>query len=510
MFPLLQRLNRPIVAIVAVAAVAGAIRFTHLSHPSGFVFDEVYYPKAACIYLGLPNATCHVESSDEKYWLTNKWDVGSWVHPPLGKWTIAMGIKAFGMDAFGWRFMSALAGTLIAVMVACIAQMLFGRPIWTFLAGLLMAIEHLNVVMSRIGLLDIHLEFWILVGFLCILLDRRWIERETPPDPEPMEVAGPDGEMLLITPRWSKVPSPLWRPWRFAAGVALGAACAVKWSGLTAIVAAVALSYGWEAVRRHRGDTSWARAFGKAFVLETFGLVLTFLLVPAAVYLFTWIPWFNHFDWSFSAWWQNQLDMWRYHASLQATALDAKTHTYTPTHPYYSRPWTWLPMLRPVSYYVNDLGPDIRQILAIGSPAIFWGSLLALPFTAVAWWRKRDWRAGYILVPFAFQYFAWFAVSRPQFFFYVLPCTPFMVLGVIYAARLLSDARLVLRSPAHAASDGTPGEGPAVSERHPYRPVVVIFFIVAVALFLWFWPVLTGTRITDSHWRAIVWFPGWV
>ncbi len=70
------------------------------------------------------------------------------------------------------------------------AQLLFGRPIWTFAAGLLMSVEHLNVVMSRTGLLDVHLEFWVVLGFLCLLLDRRWIDRETPPDPEPMKVKG--------------------------------------------------------------------------------------------------------------------------------------------------------------------------------------------------------------------------------------------------------------------------------------------------------------------------------
>ena len=84
---LLARLNRPIVAILAVAALAGGIRFFHLSHPTGFVFDEIYYPKAALHPAGWSDKTCHVTSSDEKYWRTNKWDVGSWVHPPLGKWT---------------------------------------------------------------------------------------------------------------------------------------------------------------------------------------------------------------------------------------------------------------------------------------------------------------------------------------------------------------------------------------------------------------------------------------
>jgi dolichyl-phosphate-mannose-protein mannosyltransferase len=508
--PLPQRLNKPLVAILAVAAIAGGIRLWHLSQPPDFVFDEIYYPKVACIYAGWSDDVCKVDSSDEKYWRTNKWDVGSWVHPPLGKWMTAMGIKAFGMRSFGWRFMSALEGTLIAVMVASMAQLLFSSPLWTFLAGLLLAVESLNVVMSRVGLLDVHLEFWIVLGYLFLLLDRRWIDRRTPPEPEPMEVEGPDGEAVTVMPRRAGVPSPLWRPWRFAAGAALGAACAVKWSAVTALVAAGVLSYIWETSRRRRGDTSRGRAFFRAFTMETFGLTMAFILLPAVVYVFTWIPWFHHFGWSASAFWKDHLEMWRYHAGLKEFALDPKTKQYTPTHPYYSRPWTWLPMVRPVSFYVKDLGTDIRQILAIGNPAIFWASIWAVPYAGFAWWRKRDWRAGFILVPFLFQYLAWFPVARPQFFFYVLPCTPFMVLGVIYALRDLSDARLIQRDKATGEVAVDPETGaPAISELHPYRPLAWVVVLLSVGLFLWFWPVLTAGQISDTHWRFIVWFPGW-
>ena len=33
------------------------------------------------------------------------------VHPPVGKWLIALGIKLFGDNEFGWRFMGALLGS---------------------------------------------------------------------------------------------------------------------------------------------------------------------------------------------------------------------------------------------------------------------------------------------------------------------------------------------------------------------------------------------------------------
>ncbi len=61
------------------------------------------------------------------------------------------------------------------------------------------------------------------------------------------------------------------------------------------------------------------------------------------------------------------------------------------------------------------------MIYAQGNPAIFWGSLLAIPYVAYAWWRKHDWRAGFVIITIAGLYLPWFLVSRPQFFFYATP-----------------------------------------------------------------------------------------
>src|SRR5207237_1964980 len=245
----------------------------------------------------------------------------------LGKWEIALGIKAFGMRPFGWRVTTAIAGTLVVVLTAAIAQLLFGSPLWTFVTGLLLGVESLNVVMSRTALLDAHLELWVVVGFLALVLDRRWMERSAPAEGDLEPVA-----------------SPIWRPWRFAAGAAFGAAAAVKWAGAAAIPGAVILTYAWETARRLRGDLSRGRAFARAFARESFGMALAFGVVPVAVYLVTWFPWLHHFGWDMKLWWQNQQAAWDYQRGLRSTAFDSKTHTFTPTHPYYSRPWTWLLM----------------------------------------------------------------------------------------------------------------------------------------------------------------------
>jgi dolichyl-phosphate-mannose-protein mannosyltransferase len=511
----LARLNRPVVAIAAVTLLGGWLRFAHLSTPPGYVFDEVYYPKAACILLGWSNQTCTVDSSDEKYWRNEKWDVGSWVHPPLGKWEIAMGIKVFGMREFGWRVSSAVAGTLVVLLTAVMAQLLFGSVVWTAIAGLLMAVEDLNVVMSRTGLLDIHLEFWIVLGFVLILLDRRWLDRRQaaidegpPPDPAP----DVDEPLPAASPPPRPIHSPIWRPWRFAAGAAIGAACAVKWSGAFALFAMLILAFMWEISRRHRDDVTWGQAVGRAIARESFGIVVALIVVPIAVYMITWIPWFNHFGWSWHTWVDNFQATWRFHHNgIDWTKLDPKTGLQTPTHPYYARPWKWIPLLRPISFYANDVEGGTEQILAIGNPFIFWVSLLAIPFVAVAWRRLHDWRAGFITAAFAGQYAPWFLQSRPTFFFYVLPLVPFMVLAVTWLCREASDATIVVREPdtGEVALHPETGER-AISRAHVYRPFVAAYVIAVVAVFWLFWPILTAGRISDLHLRTIVWFRAWI
>ena len=256
-----------------------------------------------------------------------------------------------------------------------------------------------------------------------------------------------DLQRVVAARAGAAVAFPLWRPWRFAAGIALGCAFSVKWSGAMAIFAALILSFAWETTRRRRQDVSLGRAFARAVRQESLGLFIAFVLLPVAVYFIVYLPWFNHFGWSLKDWWENQTAMLAYHKSLRTTALDTATNTYTPTHPYYSRAWTWLFMLRPVNFYSRDVGADIAQVLAVGNPAIFWASIWAIPFVTVMWRRRGDWRAGFIVLPFLAQFLPWFAVTRPQFFFYVAPLTPFMVLAIAYAMRDLAAATIVLREP---------------------------------------------------------------
>ena len=177
----IKRFNRPVVAVLAVGLIAGYLRFVHLAYPEHRVFDEYYYTKSACILLGYSNQRCDINSADERFWRDNEWDTGAWVHPPLGKWMIAVGELAFGTESMGWRAGAAVTGTATVMLLAVIIQLLWASPLWTFTGGLLLATEGLNLVQSRTGTLDIFVAFWVVLVFVFLLLDRRWIERRTPP-----------------------------------------------------------------------------------------------------------------------------------------------------------------------------------------------------------------------------------------------------------------------------------------------------------------------------------------
>jgi len=526
------------VAVVAVGILAAALRLYHLGTPPAHVFDEAYYPKAGCLFVGYSRAACDVTSSDEKYWADRYNDVGSWVHPPLGKWAIGLGELAFGPDAFGWRISAAIAGTLSVVLIAMIAQLLFGEVLWTYVAGLLLATEHLNVVQSRTGMLDIFLAFWVVLAFLLLLLDRRWIERRTPAraapeqpvaiadvgDEDPVrgmtaphepwpghETATAGGAAVLASeydeppravdsttlvadrpaeePR-PVVPSPVLRPWRLASGVALGAAVATKWSGATAIVAVLLLSFIWERTRRRGAGVR--HPIARALQQESFGLTISLLIVPGLVYLASWTGYFVWFGFDLEAWAKMQAAMYGYHEHLQTLNDKGK-----PIHPYLSRAWQWILMARPVVYFYKEDAGLRREIIGMGNPIILWLSVVAIPYLAVAWRRSRDWVAGFVLVAILAQYLPWFAVPRPQFFFYFTPITPFLVLAVVYLLRRMTNVRIE-----PGANDD------ATRATRPLLPVVVGIVVLSVATFVWFWPVLTAGSLSADAWRLRIWFNG--
>ena len=83
------------------------------------------------------------------------------VHPPLGKWIIALGMMVLGPDSgWGWRITTALLGTAAVLVLMLIAKRLSTSTTFAVVAGLLMAVDGLAISMSRVALLDTSLTFF--------------------------------------------------------------------------------------------------------------------------------------------------------------------------------------------------------------------------------------------------------------------------------------------------------------------------------------------------------------
>lgn len=440
-------------------AVATALRLVSLGRPVSLVFDEIFYAVDGCFYVEGNPDICGVSE------LTAR------THPPLGKWLIGAGIKLFGFEPFGWRIVAALAGIVTVALVLFLAWRLL-RPVVSAgaaragatAAGLLLAVDFLSLVQSRVAMLDIFVALFDTAAITCIVLDR---DRQREPEWQASLV-----ERLTLG-----------RPWRFLAGASLGAATAVKWSGAYAALAVVGLVVAWEIAERldERGFWSAAR---RAAVTELPRSVVLLGLVPLAVYLASYIgrmpgeviglPWEAGTFWN--NWWTHQRAMLDFHTNLSGH------------HPYESPPWSWLLLKRPVAYFFTDETGAYREILALGNPLTWWPSVVALLAGIGLYLRARTTGARslltrpepVLLVAVLATYGPWLVLSgsRSQvFLWYLLPTIPFLCIAL---------AQL----------------GVEAWRRTAGRVAVGVLGVAIVASVVWFGPLLVALPLDPGGWRA--------
>ena len=162
-------------APISVTLLAFALRMYHLGTPKRFAFDETYYAKDAWSLLNNGYAQTYLTDVDGNTknkidddilagHVNDVWtgDPSMAVHPEVGKWLIALGEKAFGMDPFGWRIASAVVGALMVLVMCRLLRRMTGSTVLGCIGGLLLSFDGLQFVLSRLALLDIFLAFFIL------------------------------------------------------------------------------------------------------------------------------------------------------------------------------------------------------------------------------------------------------------------------------------------------------------------------------------------------------------
>src|SRR5262249_15565108 len=199
---------------------------------------------------------------------------GEWLY---GGWRsifeVAHGVSAdLASNPFGWRIMSCIIGSLCVPLMSLLARQLWQNRLFAFAAATLISFDGMFFVQSRIGMIDIFPIFLIMLSYTLFLihLDSR-SERDSV-------------VTLLLT------------------GIALGLAISAKWIALAALASIVFFLVMRPLLRRvglSVGSWRWGMARGPGLPgaarasLYVSTAVLAFVLIPVAIYLTSWIPFFT-------------------------------------------------------------------------------------------------------------------------------------------------------------------------------------------------------------------------
>ena len=352
------------------------------------------------------------------------------VHPPLGKWLIGIGIKIFGNNEFGWRISAAVIGTLSVVLIYFITKELFNSIFLSNIAAALMALDGLALVMSRVALLDIFLMFFILLAFYFLVKNYLWLS-----------------------------------------GIAIGLAAATKWSAIFLIPFFILLTLNYLQIEP----------------IKLLKRAAQFIFLPSLIYLISWSGWiFTSGGWDRQSGSNIFTSLWKYHIAI----LDFH-RSLAETHSYAANPWSWLILGRPTSFfYETPTGCGVsscsQEILAIGTPILWWAGIFAIALTFGFFVANRDRISTLILAGIAGTYLPWFLIqSRTTFYFYAISILPFLILALIYTFNW-------------------------ILKYGDYRKQIIAFLVVVAINFIYFLPVLLGIEIPYSQWLSRMWLNSWI
>lgn len=246
--------------LIAVIVLAIALRFTNLSNPSNYIFDEVYHAFTAREYLN-----GHKDAWE--WWTTPPEGVAyEWTHPGVAKYFMVVGMAIFGENSLGWRIGSALAGVISIYGFYLLVLNVTKNKELSVIATFLLSIEGLNISQSRIAMNDIYM--------LCFYI---W---------------------SLYSATKSR-----WKTSAVLYALALGS----KWSALYGILPLAYIYFN-----------SIKSKLTFYVIMRQLFESLRLLLIILCVYVLTFAP-FILVGHSWAEWWELHRQMWYYHTHLVAT-----------------------------------------------------------------------------------------------------------------------------------------------------------------------------------------------
>ena len=387
------------------------------------MFDEVYHGRTAYEFI-------HGLSIYEN------------THPPLGKIIIGLGIRAFGMNPFGWRFMCVVLGTLMIPAIYLLAFMMSGSTLTACFTAILFSSEFMHFTLSRIATIDIIVAFFVLLMFLFMYCFTQCCGS--------FENFGKQILFLVLC------------------GVSTGLAVSTKWTGLYATLGIAVLFFIF-LLSRIKDIKDCKRYLITLFLC----CCVCFILIPGCIYLLSYIPFTKVYT-----------DKGLLATAISNAQLMLDYHSVTVfDHPYSSEWYSWLFDIRPLMDSYATIGSEeISEILTFGNPVIWWGGLIALFHQFYLWCYKKCENACYLCIAYCSVLFPWFFIHRTVFIYQYFLASNILVLMIGNSLHHLKRKNIWM----------------------------LVTGIFSVALFILFYPILSGSPVHTDFVKAFLrWLPSW-
>ena len=352
-----------------------------ISYLNSSYFDEVYFPRTAYEHL-------------------HNLDPYEWTHPPLGKLIIAIPIALFGMTPFAYRVLGNIAGILMLPSIYILAKMLFKKSKYGVLAALIMALDGMHFVQTRIGTTDSFLVLFIILEYLFMY---KYILNE--------------GLRL----RKRLVPL-------FLSGLFMGMSISIKWSGVFSAIGLAIIFFAnfiIEIVKKKK----WT----KENTIIILSCIVFFIIIPVLIYLLSYIPFYLLENPKFTDVqgflnWQKK--MFNYHNDLKAT------------HSYSSEWYTWPITQKSVLYWTSKTNNgNLSRIALLGNPIIFWFSIPCMLFTLIMAIYKRKFNYWFLIIAILSSILPYLRIRRIMFLYHYFPILPFAMLLIVAFLSWLCDKK---------------------------------------------------------------------
>lgn len=340
-----------------------------LSFPSTYydqmMFDEVFHGRAA-------------------YEIINKTSILEKTHPPLGKIIISLGIRAFGMNPFGWRIVSLVFGTVLVFLICAFCYKLTENKNVTILSGILLATEFMHYTLSRIATIDIIVAFFIMLMFYEITA---YIK---------------DKNIINI----------------YAFALAAGCGIATKWTALYALFGAFII---YLVVMFGDNKNNWSR--------KILAGLLCFIVIPLAIYVLSYLPYVKIYPGKniFMHAIENGKYMLTYHKGMNLA------------HPYASKWYEWLVDLVPVVDAYRSIGTKASTVVTFFNPVICIVGAAAIILNVCLLVKRRDKYSGLLLFMYIVMLAPWMVITRTAFIYQYFVC---MLITIALAGYGLSSLKL--------------------------------------------------------------------